>query len=104
QRRRWGERRGRGDDVAVGQDRVAEPFAPVHHPVPGADEIGVRAGYAIQDAGDDGLATAVGQGFGGVAPWTLDPQHGLWGTDLVGQATQYALAGSGGDQCELHRR
>jgi hypothetical protein len=60
--------------------------------------------HAVQDAGDDRLAAAVGEGFGDVARWTLDSQHGLGGADLVGQAAQHALAGSGGDQRELHRR
>src|SRR4029077_18428511 len=104
QRRQRGERADGGDDVVVDEDRVAEPVAPVHHPVPGADQVRARAGHAVQDAGDDRLAAAVGEGFGDVARWTLDSQHGLVGADLVGQAAQHPLAGSGGDQRELHRR
>src|SRR6201985_2714987 len=61
QRRQRGERADGGDDVVVDEDRVAEPVAPVHHPVPGADQVRARAGRTVQDAGDDRLAAAVGE-------------------------------------------
>ena len=61
---------------------------PVHHPVPGADQVSARVGHAVQDAGDGRLAAAVGEGFGDVARWTLDSQLDLGGADLVGQTAQ----------------
>ena len=77
-----------GHDVVIDRRGRGEPVPAVHHPVPGADQVRARAGRAVQDAGDDRLAAAVGEGFGDVARWTLDSQHGLVGADLVGQTAQ----------------
>ena len=67
-------------------------------------DVWVGVGYAVENAGDDGLVAAVRERLGdGVAWIPADPQQCLRGADLLGQPAQHALAGVRGEQRELDR-